>query len=138
VRTAPAQAPVAIAIALMLAGLADITACGTRHASAGGHVCLTTVHGVVPGPGVLATTWIAAGFHLSSGGGSASAWPSATYAEVSARPDPPRLELSVSLHAGPLSQGDTGGRTATSVLIEGHHALVGSGPPDPLFTAVYC
>src|SRR5258708_6982329 len=137
VRTAPAQALVAITVALMLAGLAGLTACGTRHASAGGNVCLTTVHGVVPGPGVLATTWIPAGFHLSSGGQSASAWPSATYAAVSARPDPPRLELSVSLHPGPLSQGDMGGRTARSVVIEGHHALVGSGPPDPLFAAVY-
>src|SRR5258708_35016363 len=75
VRTAPAQALVAITVALMLAGLAGLTACGTRHASAGGNVCLTTVHGVVPGPGVLATTWIPAGFHLSSGGQSASAWP---------------------------------------------------------------
>lgn len=43
----------------------------------------------------------------------------------------------MSFHPGLLSRADTGGRTTRSVVVEGHHALAGIGPPDPLFPAVY-
>jgi len=50
VRTAPAKTSVSITVALALAGLAGITACGTSHDPAASHACLTTVHGVVARP----------------------------------------------------------------------------------------
>src|SRR5262245_20201231 len=130
VRTSPA-------VALVLTGLAGLTACGTRHASADGNACLTAVHGVASGSGVLATTWLPAGFHQSSGDGFASALPSATYAKTSARHDAPRLRLNASYYRGPLRTAAPSGRALIQVVIEGHHALVASGAPDPRAISVY-
>jgi hypothetical protein len=137
VHTASTQAPVPIAVAVVLAGLAGVSACGTRHASAGSQVCLSTVNGVVSGPGALATTGLPANFHRSSGRPSVSALPSATYVRGRARPDSPKLQLTASFHPGPLSVADAGGWTVKSVVIGGHHAFVTSGPQHPRSTSAY-
>jgi hypothetical protein len=137
VHTASTQAPVPIAVAVVLAGLAGVSACGTRHASAGSQVCLSTVNRVVSGPGALATTGLPANFHRSSGRPSVSALPSATYVRGRARPDSPKLQLTASFHPGPLSVADAGGWTVKSVVIGGHHAFVTSGPQHPRSTSVY-
>jgi len=130
VRTAPA-------VVLVLAGLGGITACGTRHASADRNACLTTVHGVASGPAVLATTWLPAGFHWSNSYRFASALSSAAYVKTSARHNAPRLQLNASFHRGPLRTAVPGGRTLNQVVIDGHHALVVSGAPDPRSITVY-
>ncbi|MGH3298347.1 MAG: hypothetical protein ACRDP7_41805 [Trebonia sp.] len=131
----------------MLAGLGGValvlSACGPVPGRASGGRpgqpagCVTTVRGVARGPGSLAAGWLPAGFHLSSGSQPGAALPMLTYTLASTRPDPPRLELGVSVDRGPLSPLDGGRQAATPVTVQGHRGLLEGGPPAPQFQGVY-
>jgi hypothetical protein len=118
-------------VALVSRGLTGAGSGGASPAS-----CLTTVHGVVTGPGRLLADWLPSGFHLTAGN---VADPSngVIYSLTSARPDPPRLELDLSYRSGALRP-LVGGRTrATRIQVQGRPALLESGPPTPQFIGVY-
>jgi hypothetical protein len=99
--------------------------------------CSTTVHGVVPGPGSLKAAWLPTNFQLTDGGLSdLSSVPVATYASAKTG-DPPRIELSHSNSSVPLNPADGGRATATALAVQGHSALLETGPPSPQFIGVY-
>jgi hypothetical protein len=131
----------------MLAGLGGValvlSACGPVPGQASGGRpgqlagCVTTVRGVAWGPGSLAAGWLPPGFHLSSGSQPGSALPMVTYTLATTRPDPPRLELGVSVNRGPLSPLDGGRPAAMPVTVQGYRGLLEGGPPAPQFQGVY-
>lgn len=129
----------------VLAGLAGLTACGAVRSAAGrtsgGGVasgCVTTVRGVVDGPGSLTATWLPPGYRLRTGSQPPAGLPAASYVEVTGHPDPPRLMLSSISRPGPLTAAAAGGRAnGVPVLVNGRHGLLESGPPARQFTGVY-
>ena len=100
------------------------------HASA----CSTTVHGVVPGPGLLAAQWLPAGFHLTSGDISL---PTAGLTYSAPGSDPARIELHFSNALEPLTAAAGGRSAATAIEVQAHAGLLEDGPPDPQFIGVY-
>jgi hypothetical protein len=126
----------------VLAALAGLTACGTAPArldtnlATAGSGCVTTVHGVVSGPGSLVATWLPPGYRLQPGTQSASSLPQATYAKVTRQPDPPRIMLG-SAGQVPLAAAAGGFSKVVPAVIQGHRALVASGQPAPQLVGVY-
>lgn len=124
-----------VAVALMLSACGAVP--GQASGSGPGQLgCVTTVRGVVWGPASLAAGWLPPGFHLSSGSQPGSALPTLTYT-LATSPDPPRLELGVSVYRGPLSPAVGGRPAATPVTVQGHRGLLEGGPPAPQFQGVY-
>jgi len=137
-------------IAALLAGGSLVTGCtvaggstdppGADQVAAATHraACQTTVQGVVSSPGSLTAGWLPAGFQLTGGDApSPDDTPGATYAATGEGADPPRVQLHFSYSPGPLSPLDGGNATATPVEVQGHPALLESGPPAALFIGVY-
>lgn len=128
----------------VLAALTGLTACGAVRPAAGrttgggvGSGCVTTVHGVVNGPGSLTATWLPPGYRPQAGSRPPTGLPAASYVEVTRHPDPPRLMLSSISQPGPLTAAAGGRANGVPVLINGYHGLLESGPPARQFTGVY-
>lgn len=105
---------------------------GSAPRTSGG--CLTTVRGVVAGPGSLAAKWLPTGFRRTSG---MTSDPRSGLTYSADGPNPPRIELALSNGLGPLSAAAGGRVSATDIEVQGHHALLEEGPPDPHFIGVY-
>jgi hypothetical protein len=129
-----------------VAAVTVLTACGTVAQGQGGtdggraggsSGCVTTVRGVVSGPGSLLATWLPGGYRLQTGAQPASSLPASTYVQASRRPDPSRIMLSAIDQRGPLTAADGGRATGVPVLVQGHHGLAESGPPAAQFDGVY-
>jgi hypothetical protein len=126
----------------VVAALAGLTACGTVPArldttlATARSGCVTTVHGVVSGPGSLVATWLPPGYRLQPGTQPASSLPEAVYVKDTIQPDPPRImlgsdsQVSLSAVAGGFSK-------TVPTVIQGYRGLVASGRPAPQLIGVY-
>jgi hypothetical protein len=132
----------ALAAGALLLAACGATASSAAHPHASERVgvaakttgCATTVHGVVPGPGMLAAQWLPAGFRLTSG---TTSDPSSGLTYSSTGSDPPRIELHLSNSPGPLTAAAGGRTSATTIDVQGHPGLLEEGPPDPRFIGAY-
>jgi len=107
----------------------------------GGHSqvtgCVTTIHGVMFGPGRLLPTWLPTGFRRSAATQPGLAAPTENYTLATSRPNPPRIEVGFANDARPFAT-FTGGRPARNYpTIEGHRGRLEAGPPAARVISVY-
>lgn len=108
---------------------------GSRHALASG--CLTTIHGVMYGPGRLLPTWLPAGFRRSAATQAGLATPTENYTLATKRPNPPRIEVGFANDPQPFAR-FTGGHPARGFpTIEGHRGRLEAGPRTARLISVY-
>lgn len=99
--------------------------------------CVTTIHGVMYGPGRLLPTWLPAGFRGSAATQAGLATPTENYTLAASRPNPPRIEVGFANDPRPLGR-FTGGRPARDYpTIEGHRGRLEAGPPATRLISVY-
>lgn len=99
--------------------------------------CVTTIHGVMYGPGRLLPTWLPVGFRRSAATQAGSATPTENYTLATSRPNPPRIEVGFANDSRPFAR-FTGGRPARDYpTIEGHRGRLEAGPPTARLISVY-
>ena len=99
--------------------------------------CVTTIHGVMYGPGRLLPTWLPAGFRRSAATQAGLATPTENYTLATSRPNPPRIEVGFANDPRPFER-FTGGRPARDYpTIEGHRGRLETGPPTARLISVY-
>jgi hypothetical protein len=138
-----------------LSGMLALTACApvgpaspaghSRHGRTAGHGsdhsqatgCVTTIHGVMYGPGRLLPTWLPSGFRRSAATQAGLAMPTENYTLATRRPNPPRIEVGFANDPRPFAR-FTGGRPARDYpTIEGHRGRLEAGPPTAQLVSVY-
>ena len=99
--------------------------------------CKTTVRGFVMGPATVSTGLLPTGYRLASGNPADITTGSVTYTASNERPDPSRIEISLTYPAGPLTWQVGGRQNARHVSIHDRPGLLESGPPGPRFINVF-
>jgi hypothetical protein len=108
---------------------------GSGHPRAAG--CVTTIHGVMYGPGRLLPTWLPAGFRRSAATQAGLAMPTENYTLATSRPNPPRIEVGFANDPRPFAR-FTGRRPASKYpTIEGHRGRLQYGPATARLISVY-
>src|SRR5580704_7575423 len=109
-----------------LIAFATLTGCATASAGHGavatahtGSDCRRTVRGVVSARGALVPGWLPRGFRQQAGYQPPSALPQASFTEISAHPDPPRVMLGTARLPGPLTPAEGGRSDGKPVNVQG-------------------
>jgi hypothetical protein len=95
------------------------------------------VRGVVSARGTLVPGWLPRGFRPQAGYQPPTALPQASFTEISAHPDPPRVMLGTARLPGPLTPAEGGRSDGKPVNVQGQSGYLESGPPAPQFIGVY-